>query len=117
MGPGDRDLRGPAGQTVTDPTASIPKAPLWERHRGLLIGLTVFVVLLITVVSDLPVSTSRADEINAERSVMSEVNTDLAGCALVGWWQGLPLPRVRIPQDHRLVPGAGGQQVTFRAEC
>jgi hypothetical protein len=22
----------------------------------------------------------------------------LAGCAVVGWWQGLPLPRVRIPR-------------------
>jgi hypothetical protein len=22
----------------------------------------------------------------------------LAGCALVGWWQGLPVPRVRIPR-------------------
>jgi hypothetical protein len=21
-----------------------------------------------------------------------------AGCAVVGWWQGLPLPRVRIPR-------------------
>jgi hypothetical protein len=22
----------------------------------------------------------------------------LAGCAMVGWWQGLPLPRIRIPR-------------------
>jgi hypothetical protein len=25
-------------------------------------------------------------------------STYLAGCAVVGWWQGLPLPRVRIPR-------------------
>ena len=109
MEPGDRDLRRPAGQTVTDPAASIPKAPLWERHRGLLIGLTVFVVLLITVVSDLPVSTSRADEINAERSVMSEVNTDLAGCALavrqaIGIWN-LQAAHALTSADRAPTPG------------
>jgi type II secretory pathway pseudopilin PulG len=65
--------------------------PLWQRHRGLLIALVIFVVLLVTVISDLPVSTSRADDISAERSVLSEVNTDLAGCALainqaIGIW-------------------------------
>jgi hypothetical protein len=94
---------------VTDTTASIPKAPLWERHRGLLIGLTVFVVLLITVVSDLPVSTSRADDINAERSVMSEVNTDLAGCALavrqaIGIWN-LQAAHTLTPADRAPTPG------------
>lgn len=56
--------------------------PLWQRHRGLLIALVIFVVLLVTVISDLPVSTSRADDISAERSVLSEANTDLAGCSL-----------------------------------
>jgi hypothetical protein len=54
-------------------------------------ALVIFVVLLVTVISDLPVSTSRADDISAERSVLSEVNTDLAGCALainqaIGIW-------------------------------
>ena len=43
--------------------------------------LAVAVIVLITVLTDLPVSTSRASDIGAERSVMSEVNTDLAPCA------------------------------------
>ena len=72
-------------------TTTPTKPPVWQRHRGLVIGAVVFVVLLVTVISDLPVSTSRADDISAERSVMSEVNTDLAGCALaihqaIGIW-------------------------------
>ena len=73
-------------------TSSKEKAPLWQRHRGLVIAAVVFVVLLITVISDLPVSTSRADDISAERSVMSEVNSDLGPCALgvrqaIGIWK------------------------------
>jgi len=94
---------------VTDPTPKIAKAPLWQRHRGLLIGLTVFVVLLITVLTDLPVSTSRADDINAERSVMSEVNTDLAPCALavhqaIGIWS-LQAAHALTPADRSPTPG------------
>ena len=95
---------------MTDPiTSPDPRAPLWQRHRGLLIGLTIFVVLLITVLSDLPVSTSRADDINAERSVMSEVNTDLAGCALavhqaIGIWN-LQAAHALTPADRAPTPG------------
>ncbi len=69
-------------------------------------------VLLITVLSDLPTSTSRADDITAERSVMSEVNTDLGPCALavhqaIGIWnlqathaltRGRPCADARPPQ-------------------
>ncbi len=94
---------------MTDPTPPITKAPLWQRHRGLLIGLTVFVVLLITVLTDLPVSTSRADDINAERSVMSEVNTDLGPCALAvhqatGIWD-LQVAHTLTPADRAPTPG------------
>jgi len=94
---------------MTDPTPPISKAPLWQRHRGLLIGLTVFVVLLVTVLTDLPVSTSRADDINAERSVMNEVNTDLAPCALAvhqatGIWN-LQVAHALTPADRAPTPG------------
>ncbi|MGO8863559.1 MAG: hypothetical protein ACLQRH_22780 [Acidimicrobiales bacterium] len=86
---------------MSDPTPSDRKARIWHRHRGLLVGLTVFVVLLITVLTDLPVGTSRTDDISAERSVMSEVNTDLAPCALgtqqaIGIW--------RLQAAHELTP-------------
>jgi hypothetical protein len=85
------------------------KAPLWQRHRGLLIALAVFVILLITVLSDLPVNTSRADDISAERSVMSEVNTDLAPCALaihqaIGIWN-LQATHELTPSDRAPTPG------------
>ena len=66
---------------MTDPSAVPKKVPLWERRRGLVIGVAVAAIVLITVLSDLPVGTSRASDIGAERSVMTEVNTDLAGCA------------------------------------
>jgi hypothetical protein len=94
---------------VSVPTPSIGKTPVWQRHRGLFIGLAVFVVLLVTVLTDLPVSTSRADDINAERSVMSEVNTDLAGCALavnqaIGIWN-LLAAHALTPAERAPTPG------------
>jgi hypothetical protein len=95
---------------VTDLAASSPKKePIWQRHRGLAIGAVVFVVLLITVISDLPTSTSKADDISAERSVMSEVNTDLGGCALavnqaVGIWN-LQAAHALTAADRAPTPG------------
>ena len=66
-------------------------------------------VVLITVLSDLPVSTSRADDISAERSVMSEVNTDLGGCALavhqaIGIWN-LQAAHALTAADRAPTPG------------
>jgi hypothetical protein len=65
--------------------------PIWQRHRGLAIAAVALIILLITVLTDLPTSTSHADDISAERSVMSEVNSDLAPCAFalnqaIGIW-------------------------------
>ena len=86
---------------MSDPSAVPKKVPIWERRRGLVIGLAVAAVIVITVLSDLPVSTSRASDISAERSVMSEVNTDLAACAYainqaVGIWN--------LDASHQLTP-------------
>jgi hypothetical protein len=66
-------------------------APFWQRRRSLVIALAVLVIVVITVLTDLPVPTSRASDISAERAVMSEVNTDVAACALglheaIGIW-------------------------------
>ncbi len=90
-------------------TTAPAKVPLWQRHRGLLIVAVVLVILLITVLSDLPVNTSRADDISAERSVMSEVNTDLAPCALaihqaIGIWN-LQAAHQLTPADRAPTPG------------
>ena len=57
------------------------KAPIWQRHRRLAITAVVLVIVLITVLTDLPTSTSRASDISAERSVMTELNSDLQPCA------------------------------------
>jgi hypothetical protein len=67
--------------TVTDAPPVAKKQPLWQRHRRLAIAAAVLVVALITVLTDLPTPTSRASDIAAERSVMSEVNSDLQPCA------------------------------------
>ena len=77
--------------TVTDAPPATKKEPVWQRHRRLAIAAAVLVIALITVLTDLPTSTSRASDIAAERSVMSEVNSDLQPCAYavrqaVGIW-------------------------------
>ena len=99
-----------AGRPVTDPDRADP-----ERHRsgsatvGCSSGSRSSSCSSITVLTDLPVSTSRADDINAERSVMSEVNTDLAGCALavhqaIGIWN-LQAAHALTPADRAPTPG------------
>ena len=65
--------------TATESAGKRP--PIWQRHRRLSIALVVLVIALITVLTDLPTSTSRASDISAETSVMSEVNSDLQPCA------------------------------------
>jgi len=89
---------------VSDPTSSPSgsRGSWLQRHRSLAIAGTLAVIAVITVLTDLPVSTSRASDIGAERSVMSEVNGDLAPCALalhqaVGIWT--------LQGAHRLTPG------------
>jgi hypothetical protein len=97
---------------VSDPSTSPKRPPIWERRRGLVIGLAVAVIVLITVLSDLPVSTSRASDISAERSVMSEVNTDLAPCAYaihqaIGIWN-LQAAHQLTTADRAPTPGLLG---------
>ena len=108
MGSGHRHLHDATARSMSETTAPA-KVPLWQRHRGLLIVAVVLVILLITVLSDLPVNTSRADDISAERSVMSEVNTDLAPCALaihqaIGIWN-LQAAHQLTPADRAPTPG------------
>ncbi len=94
---------------MSEPSPSPKRAPIWERRRGLLIGLAVAAIILVTVLSDLPVSTSKASDIGAERSVMSEVNTDLASCAYaihqaIGIWN-LEAADQLTPADRAPTPG------------
>jgi hypothetical protein len=92
--------------------ATTADAPLWHRHRGLAITAVVLVILLITVLTDLPTSTSRAADIAEERSLMSEVNSDLAPCALalnqaVGIWN-LQAAHQLTAADRAPTPGLLG---------
>jgi len=94
---------------VSNPVAPPGEAPYWQRHRNLLVAVAVLVVALITVLTDLPVSTSRAEDLSAERSVMSEVNSDLAPCALaihqaIGIWN-LQAAHALTPADRAPTPG------------
>ena len=86
--------------------------PIWQRHRGLAIAAVALIILLITVLTDLPTSTSRAQDISAERSVMTEVNNDLAPCAFglnqaVGIWK-LQAAHQLTPADRAPTPGLLG---------
>ena len=64
------------------PAPQHPARTPWYRRRGMLVTGVVLIVLLITVLTDLPVHSSRAQDVSDERSVMSEVNTDVAPCGL-----------------------------------
>jgi hypothetical protein len=84
--------------TVTD-SSPVAKKPIWQRHRRLVIAAAVLVIALITVLSDLPTATTRASDISAERSVMSEVNSDLQPCAYA---IGQALGIWALEADHQL---------------
>ena len=64
-----------AGEPASGPTP-------WYRRRSLVVGAVVLVILVVTVLTDLPVPTSRSQDVSSERSVMSELNSDVAPCAL-----------------------------------
>jgi hypothetical protein len=65
-------------ETQSDSSAK----PRWYRRRAMLVGVAVVAIVAVTVVTDLPVHTSRASDISSEQGVMSELNPDLAPCAL-----------------------------------
>jgi hypothetical protein len=54
----------------------------WYRRRAVIVALVLAAVVAVTVVTDLPVHTSRASDISSEEGVISELNTDLAPCVL-----------------------------------
>ena len=112
VGTGNRNVCRAAGDAVSDPSPSPQQSPRsGSADAACFIGLAVAAIVLITVLSDLPVSTSRASDIGAERSVMSEVNTDLAAV------------RLRHPAGHRDLEPAGdasadaGRTVLRRPDC
>jgi hypothetical protein len=71
---------GPVGDGGLEPVEP-PAAKPWYRRRAVLLSAGVVVVLAVTVISDLPVHGSPAADISAGRSVMAEINDDIAPCA------------------------------------
>lgn len=75
--------------TIGPTTAQRPSSPApeaggrprrWYRRRSFLVAAGVAVVIAAAVVSDLPTTTSRGSDIQAESTVISEINTDVAPC-------------------------------------
>jgi hypothetical protein len=66
---------------MTESQGDTRPKPRWYRRRATLVAAVVVVVVAITVITDLPVHTSRASDISVEQGVMAELNPDLAPCA------------------------------------
>jgi hypothetical protein len=62
-----------------DPFAPAPRRP-WYRRRVFLIVSAVVVIIAITVITDLPTSSSRDNNISNARSVIAEVASDVQPC-------------------------------------
>jgi hypothetical protein len=67
------DLDGPPGGGAPPPAA-------WYRHRGVLLGAVIAVVLVIAVLTDLPTPQSHATNVAAANAFVYEVNQDLRPC-------------------------------------
>jgi hypothetical protein len=92
------------------------KTRIWDRHRRLAIAGAVLVIAAVTVITDLPTSTSRASDISAERSVMTELNSDVGPCAYginqaLGIWK-LEAAHTLSAADRAPTPGLLGDDQT-----
>lgn len=95
---------GPA-QPGLEPKPARP----WYRRRAPLLAAGVVVVVGVTVLSDIPVHSSKSQEISADRAVMNQINGDLAGCALAAHesfeiW-GTEVSGALTPSDRAAGPG------------
>lgn len=98
------------------PDVAPTKQRIWDRHRRLAIAVAVLAIVAVMVVTDLPTSTSRASDISAERSVMSELNTDVSPCAYaidqaLGIWR-LAAAHQLSAADRAPTPGLLGDDQT-----
>lgn len=53
---------------------------VWYRRRAVLVAAAVVAILAVTIITDLPAPDNRASDISAAKSVLAEVDTDLAPC-------------------------------------
>jgi hypothetical protein len=68
----------PATAYGSDPEA---QGSPWYRRRAWLVAVALVVVVLVTVLTDLPQHTSRSGQITDDTSVMSQVNADVEPCS------------------------------------
>ena len=94
---------GSTGPLPETPGSARPKAP-WFRRRTFLVAVGVVVVVGISVVSDLPTGASRTADIQAETTVIGEINADIAPC-VYAVHEALGLysdeASTTLPPDHR----------------
>ena len=88
------------------------KATPWYRRRNVAIGAVVALVLAVTVLTDLPVGTSHAQDVANGRSVVQQINTDLGPCSLavhqaLGIWV-LEAANALTPSQKAGTPGLLG---------
>jgi hypothetical protein len=68
---------GSSGPALPEPDSPPVR---WYRRRAFLVVIGIVVVVATAVISDLPTSASRATDIQAETTVIGEINTDIAPC-------------------------------------
>jgi hypothetical protein len=73
---------GPAASPGTPPgtPGSAPTKAPWFRRRAFLVAVGAVVVVGIAVISDLPTGASRTADIQADTTVIGQINTDIAPC-------------------------------------
>jgi hypothetical protein len=72
----------PPSSAARPPSPSRPATrPAWWRRPGVLVAGAVLAIVAVAVVTDLPHSSSIAQQAADESTVMGEINTDLSPCA------------------------------------
>jgi hypothetical protein len=75
-------VSGPATAEPWPPPTPDRPAPAvtWYKRRWFLVTTAVLIVVAIAVITDLPTPTSNADDAQAETTIISQINTDVAPC-------------------------------------
>ena len=67
--------------TLDDYVIEEPRRPVWYRRTSFAVAIAVVVVIIASVLVDLPSHTTPAADIAAQSDVMNQINSDIAGCA------------------------------------
>lgn len=67
--------------TLDDYVVQIPEKPVWYKRTSFLLLVAACVVVLASVLVDLPSKVTPATDAAAQTTVLREINSDIAGCA------------------------------------